>query len=217
MNDDWRIRVELPDRTAAVELAERLEHGELEHELAGSAGDRVIVSADAGEREVFLYAAGREQAERAAAPVRTLAAGRGWTIEIELRHWHPEAEDWEDPDAPLPDGDGARAAEHAALIARERSEAARLGRSAYEVRVSCPSHRETVALAERLRAEGITPVRRWRYLLIGAGDEDSARRLADRIGGEVPAGATVTVEGSLAAVAAGTPANPFAVFGGLGG
>jgi hypothetical protein len=59
-------------------------------------------------------------------------------------------------------------------------------------------------------------VRRWRYLLISAADEDSARMLADRLTAECPPGCTVTVEASLAAVAADTPANPFAVFGGLG-
>jgi hypothetical protein len=217
MNDDWRLRVTLPDRAAARDVAERLERGELEHELADAAGDRVIVSAGAEDREVFLYTAGREQAERAAVAVRALASGQGWTLEVGLTHWHPDAEDWEDPDSPLPAGDAGRASEHQALVTREREEAAKLGWSAYEVRVSCPSHRETVELAERLRADGLACVRRWRYLLIGASDEDGARALADRLASVVPAGATVTVEGSAAAVAAGTPANPFAVFGGLGG
>ena len=105
--------------------------------------------------------------------------------------------------------------EHAELIAQERVESATLV-SEFEVRVTCSSHHDTVELSHRLRAEGIPYVRRWRYLLIGATDEESAAALAERLSAEAPAGSTVTVEGSLAAVNAETPTNPFAVFGGLG-
>lgn len=217
MHDDWRVQVSVGDRATAVALAELLSGGEFEHELADAAGERVIVSADVEDREVFLYAASREQATRAVDAVQALAVREGWTVVTTVRRWHPDAEAWEDPDAPLPAGDGERSLEHAALVERERAEAASVGWTAYEVRVSCPSHRETVALADRLREEGLACVRRWRYLLIGAADEDAARALADRLGTLVPAGATVTVEGSAAAIAAETPASPFAVFGGLGG
>ena len=89
--------------------------------------------------------------------------------------------------------------------------------SEYEVRVETGSHRETVALAETLRAEGIPSLRRWRYLLVGASDEQSAATLADRIRTLAPLGSKVEVEGSSAAVAQEAPPNPFAVFGGLGG
>ena len=217
MHDDWRVQVTVGDRATAVALAERLSSGELEHGLAGAAGDRVIVSADVDDREVFLYAGSREQVSGAVDAVQALAAREGWTVVTAVRRWHPDAESWEDPDAPLPDGDGERSLEHAALVERERAEAASVGWTAYEVRVSCPSHRETVALAGRLREEGISCVRRWRYLLLGAADEDAARALADRIGAWVPPGTTVTVEGSAAAIAAETPSSPFAVFGGRGG
>ena len=85
------------------------------------------------------------------------------------------------------------------------------------MRVQCASHHDTVQLAHRLRSEGIPYLRRWRYVLIGATDEESAAALAERLSAEAPAGSTVTAEASLAAIDAETPANPFAVFGGLGG
>lgn len=214
MGDDWRVRITLADDRQSTALANQLEQGELEHELAAGADERVIVSLD--DRDVFLYSGTREQAERALRAIDRLTAQRGWSTRTELRRWHPTAEEWEDPDAPLPEGAEELAAEREERIARERTESRELGFSQYEVRVECQSHRDTVALAERLRQDGLRPVRRWRYLLVGAADEASAQALADRLTAEAPAGSMVRVEGSLAAVAAETPANPFAVFGGMG-
>ena len=213
MSDDWRLRITLPGPGPADELAGQLQEGSLEHTLASGAGDRVIVSRDGN--EVFLYADSREQLERAWTAIESSRGGG--QVQSQLRRWHPVAEEWEDPDAPLPTDASAVAAEHAELIAEERAESRELGAAEWEVRVECGSHRDTVALAERLQGEGLQPLRRWRYLLVGAADEDAARALADRLGGEIGPGCTVTVEGSGAAVAAETPSNPFAVFGGLGG
>ena len=58
---------------------------------------------------------------------------------------------------------------------------------------------------------------RWSYLLIGATDEDSARALADRLRGEVPAGAEVVVEENRRSLYEHRPFNPFTLLGGLGG
>jgi hypothetical protein len=211
MGDDWRLRITLAGPGEADRLADELQQGTLEHQLASGAGQRVIVSRDG--REVFLYADRREQLERA----RQAIEGRGGQVQSELRRWHPVAEEWEDPETPLPADESGVAAEHAERIAEEREESRELGTPEWEVRVECGSHRDTVALAERLESEGLQPVRRWRYLLVGAPDEDSARVLADRLTAEAVPGCTVTVEGTGAAVRAETPANPFAVFGGLGG
>ena len=196
-------------------LTERLNAAELEHELSEAFHDRLIVSGD-GPR-VFVYAGTREQAERARDLIADLAKAHSWAIESELTHWHPEAEEWEDPDLPLPEGDAARVAEHEELIATERKQLAKTGEPEFEVRVDLPSHREAVRFAELLRAEGLPAVRRWKYLVVGATDEDSARELATRLEGEAPAGSKVTVEGSGQVAYAERPANPFAVFGGLGG
>jgi hypothetical protein len=216
MSDDWRLQVALFDDGAARALTERLEAEKLGEDLESSFGDRLIVSVEGP--NVFCYAGDRAQAERAADAIRALAAEHGWDVELELKHWHPTAEQWEDPDKPLPATDAERAAEHAMLVAKEREESAERGYAEYEVRVECPSHRDTVELAERLRDEGLPVVRRWKYLLVGARDEDSANALAERLRGEAPPGSTVTAEPSLRAAYDDDPSRgSFAVFGGLGG
>lgn len=215
MNDDWRVRAELADHGQAADLADVLAHGDLEHSLEAAAGRRVVVSVD--DAELFVYAADREQAEHAAAALSNAATSRGFAVTTELRRWHPLAERWEDPDLPLPATEAESAAERSEEIAHDRVEAAALGYTEYEVRVALPTHRETVELAEQLRADGIPLLRRWRYLLIGAGDEGAANELAQRVTAAAPSDAAVTIEATAAAVEAELPPNPFAVFGGLGG
>lgn len=214
MNDDWRLQVSFHDESHAHALTERLDAERMEHNLSDAFDDRVVVSRDGA--QVFLYAGTRDQAKQARKAVEAEAREHEWAIEVALRHWHPSAEDWEDPDKPLPDDDAARLAEHSALIAREREEAA-AGHPGYEVRVDLPSRHEAADFAERLRAESLPAVRRWRFLLVGAADEDSAKQLAERIRAEAPAGSTVNIEGTWAAAVSERPPNPFAVLGGLGG
>jgi len=174
----------------------------------------VIVSRD-GET-IFLYAGTREQAERAGTLVDRLASDHGWSVRSELRHWHPEAEEWRDPDAALPADAAGREAEHEAAVADERAEVRSEGEPRFEVRVDLSSHHEAAQFAEKLEAEGLPAVRRWRYLVVGAADEDAAGELADRLRLEAPAGSGVSVEGSGQVAWAERPPNPFAIFGGLG-
>lgn len=216
MSDDWRLRVSLVDEGTARALTERLDAHKLGEDVENYFHDRLAVSVDGP--EVFCYADSREQAERAADAIRSIAARHEWEIEIELRRWHPTAEEWEDPDKALPESDAERRAEHEELVAKERAETAIRGYSEFEVRVECHSHHDTVALARRLHDEGLPVLRRWRYLLIGAADEDAANVLAERLRGEAPAGATVTAEMSRRVALDDDPSrNSFAVFGGLGG
>ena len=216
MSDDWRLQVALADRSIARELGENLATGQLEHELDDGYAERVIVSVD--DRQVFLYTGSREQAEDAAAAVGEHARRRGWRLDqLQLQRWHPVAEEWEGPEVPVPEAASGVATERAELIAQERAESEVEGYPGWEVRIECKSHHDTIALSDRLRAEGLQHVRRWRYLLLGATDEQSANELADRLRAELPAGSSVSVEGTLPAIEAELPPNPFAVFGGLGG
>ncbi len=213
MNDEWRLQVEAAG--AGGEMVERLASRELEHELSAAFGETVIVSRDSD--TVFLYAGSREQAERADALVARLADEHGWRLETELRRWHPEAEEWRDPDEPLPVDAEARRAEHAEAIADERAEVAASGEPRFEVRVDLDSHGDARRFAVRLEDEGLPVVRRWKYLVVGASDEDAAQELAARLRQEVPAGGEVQVEGSGRVAWEERPPNPFAIFGGLGG
>jgi hypothetical protein len=213
VSDDWRLRIDLHDAGAAFKLTELLEKAE--HGLEGDFDDRVAVSRD--DTEVFAYTGTRALAERVEAMIQSLAAENGWEIETELKRWHPTAEEWEDPDKPLPSGRD-QDEEHAERIEREREEAAERGYPEWEVRVELPSHRDAVAFVEKLREEGLPCVHRWKYVLVGATDEDSAATLAQRLRPEAPPGSTVQVEGTWKAVQSETPFRTrYAVFGGMGG
>lgn len=214
MNDDWRLQVSLRESGRAAALRERLDAHTLERELEGSFEDRVIVSVDGA--EVFCYAGSREQAGAAEELIRGVAAEHGWEIDTELTRWHPDAEAWESPDAPLPETADQAVAEHAQRIERERAEAGRQGFPTFEVRVQLRSERESQQFAERLREEGLPVLRRGHYLVVGAADEDSAADLAQRLEHEAPEGSSVLAEGTMPAVLRGAPLNPFAIFGGLG-
>jgi hypothetical protein len=215
MNDEWRLQIDVQDDARATTIGEHLAARELEHDLSDSFEDRVIVSRD-GTR-LFVYSGSRAQAEAVGELILRIAGEENWTIERRLRRWHPEAEDWENPDEPLPGGADSAREEHDARIASERGRSERSGEPQYEVRVDLPTHREAVEFAKQLEEEGLPAVRRWKYLVVGATDEDSARALAERIEAEAPSGAEVTAEGSGRVAWAERPPNPFAIFGGLGG
>jgi hypothetical protein len=219
MSDDWRLRVELDTEERARDLVELLTKLEIAHDLQTSFHDRVVVSHDRS--EVFCYADTRGQAEAAERAIRSLSVEGGWQVTSELRRWHPMAERWEDPDAPLPETEAEQAAERAELMQSEREESAARGFPDFEVRVRCGSRRDAEALAERLREEGIRCVQRWQFVVVAAPDEETAAALAERIRSEAPPDSAVTAEASLPEVVSeaplATPFNPFAVFGGLGG
>ncbi len=215
MNDDWRLRIDLGDDRRATELTKELQAHTEQEDSEHSPYDRVIVSADGG--EVFCYTGTRDQAERARTMIEAMAAHHSWPAEVQLHHWHPTAERWEAPDVPLPETDAARAAERRERIAQERLDSAAQGYPEFEVRVQCASHGDASALADRLRDEGIPVVSRWRAVVVGAPDEDTAAQLAKRLAEEAPAGCEVTVEGNLRAVYEEGPWRPFSILGGMGG
>jgi hypothetical protein len=213
MNDDWRVQVDFVEEGFADSLHDQLDAEELEHDLSREFQDRVIVSRNG--TTVFLYAGERGQAEKAQALVEELTRKEGEEVEVAFTRWHPEAEEWRPADEPLPRDGEARADEHVARVAHERQESEETGYPEYEVRVDLPSHGEAKELVERLEAEGLRSVHRWKYVLLGAADEDSANELAERVRAEVPPGSTVTVEGTWREAYAERPHSPFSFLGGL--
>lgn len=212
MDEDWRVRITFDDDAAASEHAARLEAQRVAHDERSELGDRVAVSLNGA--DLFLYAATEREARLAEQLARAGIEGDRWPAHVELTRWHDEAEDWEPADSPLPRTAEEREAERARLMEREDEETAEAGHAEWEVRVELPSRSEARELSDRLNAEGVAHVRRWRYLLIGAADEDEANQWADRIRGESPTGAKVSVEGTFASV---EEHNPFAAFLGVGG
>lgn len=213
MNDEWRLEVDPHDSPDGRALTELLEAKELEHDLSLDFRDRVIVSRD--EARVYLYAGSRQQVERARELVLALAKEHGWTVEAETRRWHPIAEEWEDPERPLPASAGEKRAEREELMRGEDREAEERGYPEFEVRVDLGSRREAASFAERLREEGLPNVHRWRFVLVGAIDEDAAKALAERIRAEAPADGRVAVEGVWRTAWNERPHSPFAFMGGL--
>jgi hypothetical protein len=195
MNDNWRIRIELPEEQHAETLLGRLgldlgsdDAKRLAEELEGR---RLAVSQDGN--ELFVYAASPAEAERARGIVEAELAVEGieartsaverWLPEEERWTGEPEDETWEEEEL-------------------ER------GYAPWEVRVERDSHAEAGKLADELEREGYDVVRRWRYLIVGTASKEEADELAQRVHGEVEPGGQVVWEVM--------PQNPFAVFGGLG-
>ncbi len=193
-NDDWRIRIEVEEEGHASGLLERLtgDLGSEARELATKlAARRLAVSRD--EDTVFVYAATRGAAEQAHAVVEAELRAHGIEARISrVEHWLDEEDRWDDE----PPGE-----------TWEEEELAR-GFAPWEVRVECPSRQEAGELAERLEAEGYRPEQRFQYLIVGAASREDAEALATRLHGEVEPGGELVYEVE--------PANPFAIFGGMG-
>ncbi|MGA2469877.1 MAG: hypothetical protein ABSG64_04215 [Solirubrobacteraceae bacterium] len=219
-DEDWRVEVELADDASAKQLHTAAGAMELYEHARRELRDRAALSHD-GNR-VFAYATTREAAEAAEQALKDLAAREGLLATFTLTHWHPVAEQWEDPDKPLP-SDGAALAEEREEGAeeeteREEEEGHETKVPEFEVRLTLPTHADAVALAKQFAREGLPTQRHWHYLLIGAWTEDDANALADRVRTQAPAGTEVRVETTMAYLlkqdpdAGGIPGSPFVLF-----
>lgn len=195
MRDDWRIRIEPRESAQAETLLGRLgldlgsdEARRLARELEGH---RLAVSRD--DDTIFVYADSAMQAEQARRIVEAELQDEGIEAGLEIERWLRDEERWsgEPPQETW------------------EQEAVERGRAPWEVRVELPSHGEADELADALEQEGYDVVRRWRFLIVGAGSEEEARALARRLHGDAEPGGELVWEVA--------PQNPFAVFGGLGG
>jgi hypothetical protein len=192
--DDWRIRIELPDEEGARGLLERLglAQSDADELAADLRAHRLAVSQD-GET-VFVYAATGMQAEQAARIIETELDEAGLTPDrFVTERWLADEDRWDDePDTGDIEED---------LLER--------GYAPWEVRVETKTLREADELAERLRDEGYDVSRTFTYVIIGTASRDEAVELARRVHGHVEPGGELVYEVQ--------PQNPFAVFGGLGG
>ena len=194
MADDWRITIEVEEEEHATGLLDRL-GGDLDAEARELAKDlesrRLVVSRDGD--TIFVYASTRAEAELAHDVVEAELRKQGFAARASrIEHWLDEEDRWDDE----PPGE-----------TWEEEELDR-GFAPWEVRVECQSHEKARELAEQLEAEGYKPERRFQFLIVGTANREDADALAARLHGEVEAGGEVVWET--------TPANPFAVFGGLG-
>jgi hypothetical protein len=209
--NDWRLTIRLRDDEQAGHAARHLSSHQVETEVQRRLGGRVVVGTDGGD-ELFLYARSRDAATTARESVEPLLASHDIQAEYGLDRWHPVAEDWESADIELPVTDVEVEAERRRLDAEETSESLADGVALFEVRVQLPTHRDAVALADRLRADGYEVVRRWRFLVVGADNADQADEFAEAVRQQAPAGAVVSTE----EVGPARPYTPFEIAAGSG-
>jgi hypothetical protein len=192
--DDWRIRIELPDEEGASGFLERLglAKGEAEEFAEELREQRLAVSRDGD--TIFVYASSGMQAEQASRVVERELEDEGLTpTRFVTERWLHEEERWDDePDT----GD-------------VEEDMIRRGYAPWEVRVELDSRDEAEKLADQLRSEGFDVSRTFTYVVAGTADREQAVELAKRIHGHVEPGGELVYEVQ--------PSNPFAVFGGLGG
>ena len=212
MSDDWRVRAELQDPAGAPQVLRGIKEWGLASDVEATLPERLPVSA--GESHVFVYAASRDQAERAGATVRQVIAAADLQGEVTVDRWHPEAEEWQDADAALPQTAAEHDAEHARREAREAHASAARGPQ-WELRIDCVARHDAVELSAMLEREGVAALRRWRHVFILAATDDEAQAHAGRLRSQLPVGAVMTVEGSAAGPWNAT--HRFAVLGGLAG
>lgn len=192
-SNDWRVTVRLRDGGQAGHAAASLSAHTVEKEVHQRLGGRVIVGTDGGD-ELFLYAHTQDAAAAARQSVGNLLASHGMQASYATDRWHPVAEEWEPADVALPATPADIRVEQQQLDAEETSESRAAGVALFEVRVQLPSHRDSVALAARLAAEGYSVVRRWRFLVVGANNADQASQFAAAIRQEAPQGAVISTE-----------------------
>lgn len=225
-HDDWRVTVTLPAEEHSGRVVASLAEAEVEKDVRAALGERVVVGGGDDPDVVFLYTGTREAARQAERLVRDIVAGH-WIDKAEyaIHRWHAEEERWEPEDTTLPKTEAQREAEHERLEEAEVEESEEFEEALWEVRVEFESHRDAVEMANRIESEAdellagytISVVRHWRFLLIGADNEDQAHEIAEQIRGQLPAGAELKVEPSGALVWQSMRTSPFAVLGGLSG
>lgn len=210
MSDDWRVHAELESEIGAGHLLKGMHEREIAGEVQDHLGGRLPVTADG--HDVFVYTADRGQAETAAAAVAEVLAAHDLLGTVTIMQWHPVAEAWKSPDEPLPATPEEQAAEHAARQEREARESAERG-AQWEVRIDLDSHARALEVADRLEAEGLAPLRRWKHVFLSVATEDEAKALAERLKGESLGAENIIVEGTAADAWRAT--HPYAVLGGI--
>jgi hypothetical protein len=216
MADDFRMVVEFAEEEHGLHFGQRLGERQFERDVRKEVGDGVLVTRDGP--HVFLYSSTLKQAEAVQKIVRHVLGEDALNADVSpIMRWHPAEERWEDASTPLPRSSAEAEAEHERWEDEQAEESEELGFAEWEVRVDLSSHRDAVAFAERLEAEGITPiVRRWKYILIGTATDDDAKALAERLKAEAPPGAKVTAEPSATIEWEVASGSPFSLFGGFG-
>ena len=189
---DWRVTISLTGQEHFEPARQSFSEREVEQDVRQKLGRNIVVGA--GDSQIFLYAGTELAATEAERTAREVLGQLGIEAEFALDRWHPVEEEWQSPDVAMPQTEAERQAEHQRLEDAESADSVAAGSAMWQARIELESHREAVALAHKLQAEGYPVVRRWKFLIVGANNDDDAKALAEHIRQEAPPGAQVSAE-----------------------
>ena len=206
MADKWRVVIAPGD---AVRAGRRSSRWRFKRDVAREIPDRtggavVVVGAptsglvsrlrawlDSGELPVSAYTDDRAAAEAAARVAREVAGRHGLAASVSVECWLPVERRWEDASA-ISRRDLAEQHDHQQREDRRLS--AETGVAQWRVRVELRTHRDAVALAQRLSSDGHQVDQGWKSVLAGADSEDDAHRLVEEIQQHVPSDGEIHTE-----------------------
>ena len=174
--DDWRVCIGFGDLPRSLDSFRQALILHLESRL----GDQVAVGSSA--TQIFVYAPSAGLADEAAQVARELLAWRDLSAPVRTDFWSLREWKWRDRrDDPSYDPAAHRNADRQEA---ERKRSVMTGVPAWQVRVEVPSHRDVVALAGHLGAQGWRVRRRPRSLIVSANCEDDAKSLGRALSGD---------------------------------
>jgi hypothetical protein len=191
--DEWRVEVRLEADADGHSLGELLRSLKLDDEARKRLGSDVVVTRDGP--QIFLYAWHEPSAREAERVVRELLEREGLAAEVELKRWHPDADEWRPAAEALPSTPEEAAAERERHRAEAEKEAAESGAYDWQVIVHLPDLGAARDFGKRLLERGLPIKRRWRYVLVGVPTEEEAIELGKELEGEAPEGSAVGVRG----------------------
>jgi len=179
MGDDWRVRIAFDDPPWQPKSCRQA----LIPALCGRLGDQVAVTSK--RTQIFLYAPSAGSADEAAQVAREVLAQHDVSAHVRTERWSPREKEWLDvTDEPSADVAAEQQAEHEYLQEQQRERSVTSGSPAWQVRVEVPSHRDAVALAGHLAAQGWRVRPRRRSLTVWADCEDDAKVLVRALSGD---------------------------------
>jgi hypothetical protein len=161
VGDDWRVRIAF----GVLPRGQRAFRQALIPAVASRLGDQVTVSSS--KTQIFVYAPSIGLADQAAQVAGELLALHGINARI-------LTEPADRPEAQL----------HADRQEAERKRSVMTGVPAWQVRIEVPSHRDAIALAGHLVAQGWRVRRRPKSVIVSANCEDDAKGLGRALSGD---------------------------------
>lgn len=210
MGDDWRVTVAFTEAARAGRVASAVRDRRGEYPARGRPGHGVTVSVSGN--SLFLYGATEAAVRQAVREVREVLGELQLFADFALDRWHPVAQDWQDASVPMPESSEALAAERQRLMDFQTRESKATGRAGWQVRAELPSRRQAVEFAGLLRAEGRDVIRRRKYLILGADNEDDAAALAEVVRQQAPVDTSVQVAQNALAPDTGQSAEVASMF-----